>query len=193
MLGLHESIGLEAGLKWKTEPLPVNKCKGQTAKLTWEYIIEPGEEITQLQWIFNTTVLIAYSSMHQGFNVEPMYQGRVNQSGETGILLHNISSKDIGDYTLYPLIKWDENPNIQTIQLNVIEPAMQPDCSCTSILSFPEVRNGQNYQIVVGSCNLEINSSFCCPVGLVSQYCVDDPLKNCTPIRNHNNVTQEEG
>ncbi|KAL3886166.1 hypothetical protein ACJMK2_026175 [Sinanodonta woodiana] len=178
------------GLKWKTEPLPVNKCKGQTAHFTWEYIKEPHEEITQLQWIFNTTVLIAYSSMNQGFNVEPNYQGRVNQSGENGIWLHNISSKDIGDYTLYPLIKWDESPNIQTVQLNVIEPALEQNCSCAKLSDFPKERNGESYKIAVGSCNFEISSSFCCPVGLVIQYCVDDPLKFCTSISNSYNVTK---
>ncbi|KAL3886099.1 hypothetical protein ACJMK2_026120 [Sinanodonta woodiana] len=178
------------GLKWITDPLPVNKCKGQTANFNWEYIKELDEEITELHWIFNTTVLIAYSSMHQGFNVMPKYQGRVNQSGETGILLHNISSKDIGNYTLYPLIKWEESPNIQTVWLNVIEAVTKPDCSCAKLSDFPEVRNGETHKITVGSCNLEINSSFCCPEGLENQYCVNDPVKLCTPIRNHTNVTE---
>ncbi|KAL3886092.1 hypothetical protein ACJMK2_026115, partial [Sinanodonta woodiana] len=181
---------LYTGLTWITDPLPVNKCKGQTANFTWKYVNEPDEEITELHWIFNTTVLIAYSSMHQGFNVMPKYQGRVNQSGETGILLHTISSKDIGYYTLYPLIKWEESPNIQTVWLNVIEAVTKPDCSCAILSDFPAVRNGETYKISVGSCNLEINSSFCCPVGLVIQYCENDPSKFCTNISNPNKVTK---
>ncbi|KAK3605212.1 hypothetical protein CHS0354_038649 [Potamilus streckersoni] len=179
-----------AGLKWTTIPTPINKCIGQDVTFMWSYEEEAGEEIKQLKFIVNATKEIAYKSVRNGFNVKPEYKGRVEARNETGILLKNISAKDTGNYTLYPIIAKENSPNVQSIWLNVIAITLPQWCTCERFLLSTEWISGQTFSIVAADCHLEINSSFCCPKGPVIEYCVSDPQKLCVPIRNTINITE---
>ncbi|KAK3605206.1 hypothetical protein CHS0354_038643 [Potamilus streckersoni] len=191
ILTLNFKMNFIKGIIWTSNPSPVIKCKGDNVHLTWKYVKEPGEDIKQLQWLFNRTELIASISVRHGFNVELNYKGRVERSsGDNGILLKNISAQDIGNYTLYPVRAWEESPNIQSVWLNVIEPTMKPECMCESLLNSTEWSSGKTFGTVAVGCNLKINSSFCCPKGPDIEYCVNDPEKLCVSLNLTENSTQ---
>ncbi|KAK3605204.1 hypothetical protein CHS0354_038641 [Potamilus streckersoni] len=188
LLLLRATFEMTEGIIWISKTRQVNMCKGKTAHMTWKYVQEPGEDIKQLQWLFNRTELIASISVRHGFNVELNYKGRVERSGDNGILLKNISTQDIGNYTLYPVRAWEESPNIQSVWLNVIDPAMRKECSCTKLPILTHWRSGRTLKIMAEGCKFQINSSFCCPKGPEIQYCAKNPQKFCVSILNTSNL-----
>ncbi|KAK3609627.1 hypothetical protein CHS0354_038630 [Potamilus streckersoni] len=175
------------GIIWSYIPSEINKCPGQAAILHWDFRTEPGEEVRMLQWFINSTILIAYSSSKLGFRVSTEYKGRVEQSGYAGIVIHELSTQDTGNYTLYAKIAWNTTPNVRSVWLNVVEPRTDNFCSCehfkAPLQSFiQDLSSGKTVNIQVGDCSVLINSSVCCVLVPTIQYCDNNTQMFCVTI-----------
>ena len=77
-------------------------CEGKTVNLNFEYVLENGEEIVSVEWIFNgnSDEVIAFLT-HNAFAPMPAFSGRV-QEGSTngGIVLSHVTPASSGNYTI---------------------------------------------------------------------------------------------
>ncbi|KAK3580997.1 hypothetical protein CHS0354_013891 [Potamilus streckersoni] len=106
---------------WTTSVLSTTSCEGQDKLLVWNYSVGENDRIRQLQWYYNKTTLICYNSESYGFHVTPLYEGRVEKNGTSGIILKKVLSNDTGEYALYPKLSGEKSRNVQAILLKVLE------------------------------------------------------------------------
>ncbi|KAL3886008.1 hypothetical protein ACJMK2_026034 [Sinanodonta woodiana] len=106
-------------------------CQGNNQLLIWHFTNKENEKVAELQWFFNENTLVCLVLETTGFIVAESYEGRVERTGATGILLKNVSLNDAGEYTLYVKLEEETKRNVQGINLTIIEP---PPHQCKPII-----------------------------------------------------------
>ncbi|KAL3886322.1 hypothetical protein ACJMK2_026324, partial [Sinanodonta woodiana] len=196
-------------IKFINESSSIDVCKGKDVHFIFK-VDEEENKIKRLEWYFSNTV-ICTSYSHDDFTVKPLYQGRIERIGRTGIQLKNVSIDDEGIYMLLPLNPWSATDIRVKIKLRVLEPPTNK-CTCNASTSEqtesycgrPQVscvwKRKQTFEVLQDGNRImksifEDKELLYCQDGEAMK-CVDDKRQFCTTVslyRKDNDRPSEDG
>ena len=79
----------------------VYACDGNTITLPWNFVLDRGDTITEIEWYYDgaSQEMIAMEA-HGGFLTFPAFGNRVEQVNDAGIRLTGVLTSDSGNYTV---------------------------------------------------------------------------------------------
>ena len=100
-----DDIPVTTALMWTSsnpDGSTVYVCDGKSVNLNFDFILDNGEEIISVEWVFNgnSDEVIAFLT-HNTFAPMPTFSGRVQQgSTNGGIVISHVTQASSGNYTI---------------------------------------------------------------------------------------------